>query len=320
MFRLLLALLLTAALLPACGGDGDENVASDTESPSGTASAVRTSSPGTTGTAAPSPTVPPEGLVYTVVAGDTLSGIADRYGVAVEAIIAANGITDPASLQIGQELTIPGSSGPPVTPPPPTAGPGGATPPPGPTAPPAQGVTLLTLVDKNHALPSDYVPPGLTTVSASYLAPGYSASLRSEVAGALGQMLDASGMDIRVTSGYRSYSQQVTTFNYWVSVLGYAEASRVSAQAGHSEHQLGATVDLSTAEVGWDLVESFGGTGAGQWLAANAHLYGFVLSYPNGAESVTGYAYEPWHFRYIGVAEAAAWKASGLTLNQYLGA
>jgi D-alanyl-D-alanine carboxypeptidase len=312
--------VLVVALLAACGGDEDD-VSSDSASPSPPASsAARTSTPRVTGTAAPSPIVPPEGLVYTVVGGDTLNAIADRYGVAVEAIIAANGITDPASLQIGQELRIPGSSGPAVTPSPPTPVPGGATPPPGPTSPPAQDVTLLTLVDKNHALPADYVPPGVSAVPTSYVAPGYSASLRGDVTAALTQMLDASGMGIRVTSGYRSYSQQITTFNYWVSVLGYEEASRVSAQAGHSEHQLGATVDLSTAEVGWDLVESFGGTGAGQWLAANAHLYGFALSYPNGAEGVTGYAYEPWHFRYIGVAEAAAWKASGLTLNQYLGA
>jgi D-alanyl-D-alanine carboxypeptidase len=137
--------------------------------------------------------------------------------------------------------------------------------------------------------------------------------------GALTQLLDASGLGIKVVSGYRSYSEQVNTFNYWVSVLGYDEAVRVSAMAGHSEHQLGSTVDLGTADYGWGLTEGFGATPAGVWLAANAHTYGFALSYPDGAEAATGYAYEPWHFRYIGVSEAAAWKASGQTLNQYLG-
>jgi D-alanyl-D-alanine carboxypeptidase len=156
-------------------------------------------------------------------------------------------------------------------------------------------------------------------VPAGYLAPGYSASIRGDVVASLTQMIDASGIDIRVVSGYRSYSQQVATFNYWVSVLGYDEAVRVSAMAGHSEHQLGSTVDLGTSDYGWDLTEGFGATAAGQWLQANAHTYGFALSYPAGAEPVTGYAYEPWHFRYIGVAEAAAWKASGQPLNQYLG-
>jgi D-alanyl-D-alanine carboxypeptidase len=251
------------------------------------------------------------------VSGDTLSAIAARYGVSIETIIQANGITDPASLQVGQEIIIPGASSPVVTPPPQVNNP---PPPTAPPAPPPAGVGLLTLVDKQHALPADYVPPGLAAVPGGYIAPGYGATLRNDVISALTQMIDASGMGIRVTSGYRSYSQQASTFNYWVSVLGYEEASRVSAQAGHSEHQLGSTVDLSTAEVGWDLVESFGGTAAGQWLANNAHLYGFALSYPPGTEAITGYAYEPWHFRYIGVAEATAQKASGLTLNQYLGA
>jgi len=197
---------------------------------------------------------------------------------------------------------------------------------PPPTQPPAPapvpgGVTLLTVVDKQTALPSGYVPPGLVAIAPGYIAPGFSGRLRAEAHQALTHMLSdayTAGNDIYARSAYRSYSEQAATFAYWVSVLGEVEARRVSAEAGHSEHQLGTAVDLTDASVGFDLVESFGATASGQWLMANAHLYGFALSYPACCEAITGYAYEPWHWRYIGPDAAAAWKASGLTLAEYL--
>ena len=193
---------------------------------------------------------------------------------------------------------------------------------PPPPGPPPGGVTLLTVVDKQTALPSGYVPPGLVTIGPGYIAPGFSGTLRAEAYQALVRMLSdayTAGSDIYVRSAYRSYAEQAATFAYWVSVLGEEEARRVSAEAGHSEHQLGTAVDLTDATVGFDLVESFGATASGQWLTANAHLYGFALSYPACCEAATGYAYEPWHWRYIGPDHAAAWKASGLTLVEYLG-
>ncbi len=204
----------------------------------------------------------------------------------------------------------------------PTAEPPAETPPPPPPAtdPPA-AVTILSPVDKDHALPSDYVPPSLVAMPGAYLAPGWPGELRQEAVDALVRLLDeaaAAGHDVRARSAYRSYATQEGTFNYWVGQVGYDQAVRISAMAGHSEHQLGTTADLTSAAVGWDLLESFGPTPEGQWLAANSHNYGFALSYPAGAEAITGYAYEPWHFRYIGTAEAQAWKTSGLTLNQYL--
>ncbi|HEY5638460.1 MAG TPA: M15 family metallopeptidase [Dehalococcoidia bacterium] len=206
--------------------------------------------------------------------------------------------------------TAPDSTGPPTT-----------TPAPSKTATPAPAVTILTPVDKDHALPAEYVPPGLATIPLPYLAVGYGGELRQEALDALIEMLDDAedaGYDIRARSAYRSYATQEATFNYWVGALGYDEAVRVSAMAGHSEHQLGTAVDLSSPEIGWGLLESFGETAGGKWLAARAHEYGFALSYPKGAEGITGYSYEPWHFRYIGAGEAEAWKASGLKLNQYL--
>ena len=190
-----------------------------------------------------------------------------------------------------------------------------------PTVAPGPSVSLLTVVDKQHALPAGYVPPDLAPLSAAYLAPGFGGSLRAEARAALERMLSdayAAGHDVYARSAYRSYAEQERTFAYWVSVLGEAEARRVSAEAGHSEHQLGTAADLTSADVGYDLTEAFGETPAGRWLADNAHGYGFALSYPAGAEAVTGYAYEPWHYRYIGPDHAAAWRASSLTLVEYL--
>jgi zinc D-Ala-D-Ala carboxypeptidase len=186
---------------------------------------------------------------------------------------------------------------------------------------PVPAIGLLIPVDKQRGLPPDYVPPDLAALGAAYLAPGSGGSLRAEAKAALEQMLSAafaSGHDIYARSAYRSYAEQERTFAYWVSVLGETEARRVSAEPGHSEHQLGTTADLTTAEVGYDLTEAFADTPAGRWLADNGHSYGFALSYPAGAEATTGYAFEPWHYRYIGLEHAAGWKRSGLTLVEYL--
>ena len=181
---------------------------------------------------------------------------------------------------------------------------------------------LLTIVDKQHGLPSAYVPPDLVEIPPEWMAPGFpSQLLRKEAAEALVVMLKAAraeGHELRVRSAYRSYEEQATTFQYWIDQVGEEEARRVSAPPGHSEHQLGTTVDLTSASVGWQLEQPFGQTPEGQWLAAHAHEYGFPLSYPQGAEEITGYKYEPWHFRYIGRDQAVRWAQSGLTLVEFL--
>jgi len=178
----------------------------------------------------------------------------------------------------------------------------------------------LVPVDKVHALSPDCEPADLVSLPAD-VTDGGTHLLRREAADALLRMLDAAQADgyrLFVVSAYRSYAEQVETFQYWVSVLGEAEARRTSAEPGHSEHQLGTTVDLSSAAVGGQLVEEFGNTPEGQWLQEHAWRFGFALSYPRGREEVTGYAYEPWHWRYIGPDAAARWRTSGLTLREFL--
>lgn len=180
----------------------------------------------------------------------------------------------------------------------------------------------LTPVDKQHAIPTRGEPDDLVTLDGRLVAPGFEGQrLRFEAARALERLVAAGlseGYDFRARSTFRSYDTQVQTYAYWVALMGEAEASRVSAVPGHSEHQLGTTVDLTTSEVGWELSERLDLTRAGRWLLTHAWRFGFALSYPRDAEATTGYVHEPWHYRYIGVAEARRWADSGLTLGVYL--
>jgi zinc D-Ala-D-Ala carboxypeptidase len=178
----------------------------------------------------------------------------------------------------------------------------------------SEAISLTVVVNKKHKLPSEYIPE-LKNVSG--------AQLRPEAADALALLLqDASnaGLPMRVLSSYRSYSTQIATYNRWVEQSGQAEADTFSARPGHSEHQLGLAVDLGDANsTACDLETCFGNTPSGIWLEYNAHKYGYIIRYPEGKQTITGYQYEPWHLRYVGVNKASEIKNSGLTLDQFYG-
>lgn len=128
------------------------------------------------------------------------------------------------------------------------------------------------------------------------------------------------GFELAAFSTYRSFEYQQTLYNNYVERDGKGTADRYSARPGYSEHQTGLAFDIG--EVGREdlwLTSEFGETEAGKWLAANAHKYGFILRYPEGKEKITGYMYESWHFRYLGVTVATEVKKSGLTLEEHLG-
>jgi D-alanyl-D-alanine carboxypeptidase len=179
----------------------------------------------------------------------------------------------------------------------------------------------LTLVDTDFELPSGWVPDGLVPARASGIPSGE--QVRSVMIPDLRRMATASsaaGVLLGIVSAYRDYHSQKFTFLHWVNVKGVAKALVSSALAGHSEHQLGLAIDFETrgGPDPW-LVRNWARVStAGVWLGANAWKYGFVMSYPRGKTALTCYQYEPWHFRYVGVAEAAAIRASGLTLRQWL--
>ena len=177
-----------------------------------------------------------------------------------------------------------------------------------------------TLLDPLYKLTETYAPPDL--ISTTQIAEVADKQIRSIMAEDLKALLDGAeqnGTPLDVQSAYRSYAYQESTFKYWVDLEGEAAALKSSARAGHSEHQLGTAIDFKShgGPAPWDL-EDWAETPAGAWLAQNAYRYGFVMSYPEGKESVTCYIYEPWHYRYLGRETAAQVKESGLTLREWL--
>ncbi len=157
----------------------------------------------------------------------------------------------------------------------------------------------ILIANKTYALPSNY-NPGVNSAAQS--------AFNTMAADAAKQ-----GINLYIVSGFRSYSSQASIYNNYVARDGKAAADRYSARPGHSEHQTGLAFDVNS------LSQSFENTAEGRWLAANCHNYGFIIRYPKGKESVTGYMYEPWHIRYLGTGTAAAVHNSGLTLEEYLG-
>ncbi|HAS13185.1 MAG TPA: hypothetical protein DCS55_22145 [Acidimicrobiaceae bacterium] len=176
-----------------------------------------------------------------------------------------------------------------------------------------------TLVDPMRAVPEQYEPPDLVPASEA----GYSAEYRVralvvEDLNAMRNALITEGLpEVALLAGHRSIADQQRLFDARVAELGREAAIEGTARGGHSEHHLGTTIDVRP--IGQtDVDQAFGETPTGQWLAENSWQYGFVLSYPAGAEDVTCYKYEPWHFRYLGRDLAGRVQASGLTLREYL--
>ena len=188
----------------------------------------------------------------------------------------------------------------------------------------APSVTDMAMVvlDRSYALPAGYVPDDLVAASEAGLSGTAGTELvRAVLVADLAEMAaawHAAGLTVTLESGYRSYAAQAATFDSWVARLGYANALGRAARPGHSEHQLGTALDLTSP--GWSgrfgdwAVES----PEGSWMAAHGWEYGFVMSYPAGSQDATCFSYEPWHYRWIGREAAAAHRDSGLDLRRFL--
>lgn len=175
------------------------------------------------------------------------------------------------------------------------------------------------LVDTERAIPDWYRPQDLQNISEGGFPFTPGLALRGIVMADLDALREgaaANGTPISIIAGYRSYAQQADLFARRVDEMGSSEAGSRVARPGHSEHQLGTTLDV-TDEGATDVDQSWGASPAGQWIASHAHEYGFIISYPAGAESRTCYDFEPWHLRYVGRDVAAAVIDSGLTLREY---
>ena len=161
-------------------------------------------------------------------------------------------------------------------------------------------VNNVLVANKTYSLPESYNP----------------GDLLSDCAKAFKEMQSAAskeGLSIWNASGFRSYELQKSLYNRYSDRDGKEAADRYSARPGHSEHQSGLAIDLN------EITSSFKDTAEGKWVAANCHKYGFILRYPEGKEAQTGYMYEPWHIRYVGVDTATKIYNSGLCLEEYFG-
>lgn len=170
---------------------------------------------------------------------------------------------------------------------------------------------ILFLVNRQHRASADYEPqdlvkPRVDTRKKSLQERIY---MREEAALALESMFTAAfqeaGLKLLAVSGYRSYGSQQVLFNQKAADVGASTASLTVARAGESEHQLGLTIDIQCPS-DLNLNAAFAQTPEGQWVGENAHRFGFIIRYRREWEDLTGYKYEPWHLRYLGIAHATA--------------
>ncbi|HEV7759454.1 MAG TPA: M15 family metallopeptidase [Acidimicrobiales bacterium] len=182
---------------------------------------------------------------------------------------------------------------------------------------------VTVLVDKQRRLPPGYEPTDLVPpdVAFTFAGPSPKRLLRAEAATALEELFAAAaadGLPLAAVSGFRSEATQAQLFEAYAARDGEVEASRYSAHPGHSEHQTGLAMDVTGSDGACPAEPCFAGTPEARWLADHAADHGFVIRYPEGAEAITGYRYEPWHLRYVGVDVARDVVRLGVTLDEYL--
>ena len=179
----------------------------------------------------------------------------------------------------------------------------------------------ISMLDPIYMLPQDYLPSNLVPVSQANIQG--SARIRKSVIADLAALAAAArqaGKPLKVTSGYRGWSEQQVLFRREVEKFGEERGRQRVARPGHSEHQLGTTLDFGSAGNStspW-LYTDWAQTPSGKWLMKNGWKYGFLLSYPRDETGTTCYEYEPWHYRYVGREMAAQVRGTGLTLREYL--
>lgn len=184
--------------------------------------------------------------------------------------------------------------------------------------------SYTVLVNRDYLLPSDYVPKDLTEpkVRFSHSEHDDKRKLRKTAARALEKMFSAAEKKrilLYGVSGYRSYKRQESIYRRNISLYGKKSTDALSAKPGSSEHQSGLTIDISTNSINCVLSERFSGTKEGKWVAKNAHKYGYIIRYPKGKTKITGYSFEPWHIRYVGVSVATYLYKKKLTLEEFYG-
>lgn len=181
--------------------------------------------------------------------------------------------------------------------------------------------SVLVIANKKHHLPDGYEPSDLRTLNVTE---GSGYYLRDEAATALENMFAAAlkdGVTLLPASAYRSQAYQEPLYNGYVQQYGKDEADTISSRPGYSDHQTGLAIDIADHDRATVFTADMENTPEGKWLYEHAHEYGFVLRYPKGKDAITGYTFEPWHYRYIGVQNATdIWNVSpDETIEEYYG-
>lgn len=183
---------------------------------------------------------------------------------------------------------------------------------------------LDVVCDKVRNLPKDYAPTDLVPITdfPTVLDNPEVNQIREVAYDSLVELVAAckedTGIQLYGRSGYRSYNTQVGLFKSYVAAHGEAEASKFSARPGTSEHQTGLAIDLTSKNMNYQLDTNLIDFEEGKWLADHAYEYGFIIRFIEGEDDITGYMYEPWHIRYLGVEMATEVHDSGLTLEEYV--
>jgi D-alanyl-D-alanine carboxypeptidase len=182
--------------------------------------------------------------------------------------------------------------------------------------------SITVFVNKEYALPKNYKPEDLVTPNVIFNLITYDERtlMRAEAASALEELFAAAkedGLELYGISAYRSYQRQYSIFTSNITKKGKIHTLKYSAVPGTSEHQTGLSIDVSSKSLGFNLSSPFSNSPEGIWLAENAHLYGYIIRYPEDKVDITGYEYEPWHIRYVGIGLANYLYTNNLTLEEY---
>ena len=167
-----------------------------------------------------------------------------------------------------------------------------------------------TIVNKKFQLASSFAPADLVGVQVAKIT---DEPLRKDAAGALERMFAAAsgaGIPLRLTSAYRSFEQQRSLHDSYIQIEGFDSAEASSARPGYSEHQTGLAADFGALHANQT-------SAANAWVASNGPEFGFIIRYPAGKETITGYKYEPWHIRYVGIDTAKLLHSTGQVMEEY---
>ncbi len=177
----------------------------------------------------------------------------------------------------------------------------------------------LMLVNKYSALDKDYVPDNLVTIKQDYSWGTYGSQKLNEITWNaflnMWNMANNEGIYLMVSSSYRSFTEQEEVYNSYASDRGEKYADGIAARPGHSEHQTGLSIDILSLDS--PVRSEFAKSTSYTWLIDNAHKYGFILRYPEDRTEITGYSYESWHYRYVGIDTATYIYENDITFDEY---